>query len=363
MTILSDSRAEAIDAFLDKAGFGSARRIPLGQDASTRSYVRLVGGPKPALLMDAPPVEDAPCPPDASEATRISMGWNASTRLAASRVNAFAAIARHLRSRGFSAPEVLAEQSDVGLAIIEDFGEGHEFARLIERGEADEVDLYTKAAEALADWHSESAPERLENWPILDFDALALRAGADLFAEWLPQLETEMRLDGVALQRWEIERDALIEQAVSFTRSFILRDYHAENLLWLPERAGKARIGLLDFQDAVNGWDAWDMAMLVQDARREVSERAETAARHAYLDVSGKDEVDFLERLAVIGTLNALRITGLFARLPVRDGKQRYLDFMPRQQALLVRNLKHPACADMAGFVRDVAPFLFERHG
>ena len=147
---------------------------------------------------------------------------------------------------------------------------------------------------------------------------------------------------------------------MAFPREFQLRDYHAENLLWLPNRDGVARVGLLDFQDAVNSWDAWDLAMLTQDARRAVSKDASEAAITTYLDLTGKDRESFDERLAVIGTLNALRIIGLFARLMKRDGKPRYNDFMPRQQMLLAKNLGHPATRDLALFVRDVAPFIFE---
>jgi len=160
--------------------------------------------------------------------------------------------------------------------------------------------------------------------------------------------------------RWEQVRDGLVEQAMAFPREFQLRDYHAENLLWLPSRDGVARVGLLDFQDAVNGWDAWDMAMLTQDARRHVSNAAAEAAITTYLDLTGKTLDAFEQRLAVIGTLNALRIVGVFARLITRDNKPRYLDFMPRQQMLLAENLKHPATRDLALFIRDVAPFIFE---
>lgn len=361
MSSHSDSRLPAINAFLASTDWAAATRHPLGQDASTRRYIRLTRTDgATALLMDAPPIEADPCPPDADEARRLAMGWNASARLAASRVDAFTAVAEYLRSRGFSAPEVYAENAEAGFALIEDFGTGLEFARLIARGEQDEVTLYTAAAGAMAALHSEPAPARLRDWPILDYDALALRINADIFPEWLPQLHTEMQLTDRHLTRWETERDALIEQALSFPRDFGLRDYHAENLLWLPDRVGHARVGLLDFQDAVNGWDGWEMAMLIQDARRTVSIEASEAAVRAYLEGTGKTRADFDTRLAVLGTLNALRITGLFARLTVRDKKPRYLDFMPRQQFLLARNLAHPACAGMAVLVRETAPFIFE---
>ena len=361
MTSDSTTRQAEINRFLAAAGWQDAAQNQLGQDASTRRYFRLSrDNGETAMLMDAPRIEAEPCPPEAGEQTRLDMGWNATSRLAASRVDAFTAIAEYLRNRGFSAPNVLFEDAKAGFALIEDFGTGREFARLIERGEQDEVMLYTAAAKAMATLHAEPAPKQLRDWAILDYDALALRVNADLFAEWLPQLETSMTLTEAHLTRWETERDGLIEQAMSFPREFGLRDYHAENLLWLPDREGHARVGLLDFQDAVNGWDGWEMAMLVQDARRTVSHAASEAAITAYLDGTGKKREAFDARLAVLGALNALRITGLFARLPVRDKKPRYLDFMPRQQFLLAENLKHPACAGMAAFVREAAPFIFE---
>ncbi|WOR15336.1 phosphotransferase [Hyphomonas sp. FCG-A18] len=355
-----DSRKLLIRDFLTKAGWGEAHQNWLGQDASTRYYARLTRGDETAILMDAPPVESGICLPGMSEAERAATGWNALSRLAASRVDAFVVIAGHLRSLGLRPPHILAHDSASGLALLEDFGLEREFARLIERNEADEVDLYTKAAADLAHLHTTPVPETLhhagEHWHILPFDTVALKANSDLYADWLHQYDPRARMSDADRARWESARDALIEQAESFPREFTLRDYHAENLLWLPE----GRIGLLDFQDAVLGWDAWDMAMLTQDARRAVSEVATEAAISSYLERSGKTESSFLERISVIGTLNALRITGIFARLVKRDGKPRYNDFMPRQQLMLARNLRHPAAADMRAFIAETAPFILE---
>lgn len=357
-------RSEQIRAFLAAAGWGEAARQPLGQDASTRRYERLSHPDgRTAILMDAPPVEDEPCPPDADEETRRAMGWNASTRLAASRVDAFVALAGELRRRGLSTPDILAHSSAFGLALIEDLGERREFARLIEAG-ASETDLYRAAGETLAHLHTQPAPDTAEGygerWHILPFDAFALKTNADLFAEWLPQFDSRLEMTPAALARWEAARDHLIAQAMEIPRAFTLRDYHAENLLWLDGRAGVERVGLLDFQDAVLGWAAWDLAMLTQDARRAVSDEARRAALTAYLDETGRSAAEIEAELAVIGTLNALRITGLFARLIARDGKPRYRAFLDRQQALLARNLAHPAAADMAAYVREVAPFITE---
>lgn len=357
----SEARERLIESFLAAHGWGEADMRPLGQDASTRRYIRLVRpGGETAMLMDAPPIEDDPCPPDADEATRNALGWNARTRLAASRVDAFALIAHHLRSLGFDAPQVHAHDTALGLALIEDFGPGRELARQIERGAIDERESYVAAADILARLHAHPAPDVLERngeaWPILDFDRLALASNADLYADWLPVEAGGKALEGRTRARWEAERDALIEQAMTFPRVFTLRDYHAENLLWLDD----GRIGLLDFQDAVKGWDAWDMAMLTQDARRAVSPEAAAAAIRHYLDRTGKSEEAFRERLAVIGALNALRIAGVFSRLQYQDGKARYAEFQPRQLRLLARNLSHPALESMRAFVREATPFVFE---
>lgn len=354
------ARQTELDAFLEAAGWGAARLDWLGQDASTRRYARLTHPDgATAMLMDAPRIEDEPCTPDMTEAERQAAGWNAMTRLAASRVDAFVLIADHLRAAGLRPPEIYAHDSAQGFAVIEDFGEGREFARLIEQGWA-EVPLYEQAARDLAHLHAQPQPCILssgeDRWTILEFDAVALRANADLYADWLHHYDDRARMSDADRARWDAARDGLIEQALAFPREFTLRDYHAENLLWLPEE----RIGLLDFQDAVIGWDAWDLAMLTQDARREVTEEAVQAALRAYLEATGKEEEALLERLAIIGTLNALRITGVFARLVKRDGKPRYQDFMPRQQLMLERNLRHPAAAEMRAFIKETAPFIME---
>lgn len=363
MNALPDLRTAEIDTFLASAanGWETARRQSLGQDASTRRYIRLFREDgATALLMDAPRIESDPCPPDADAAMRARMGWNAMTRLAASRVEAFALISQHLRNLSLRAPKVYHFDVRSGFALIEDFGDGREFARLIERGAEDETRLYTAAAERLATVHKASIPKVLSvdgvSWPILEFDSVALGANADLYADWLPAEIGGKALDGAQRARWEAERDALIQQAMFFPRAFTLRDYHAENLLWLPD----GDVGLLDFQDAVVGWDAWDLAMLTQDARRNVSEEAAEAAIATFLSLTGQSRAAFEERLAVIGALNALRIAGVFSRLQHRDGKPRYGDFQPRQLQLLARNLSHPSLAGMAAFVRDTTPFVFE---
>ena len=353
---MSSERAAAIESLIAEAGFAGAARTPFPMDASTRAYERLALNGRTAVLMNAPPTEDAPCPPDASNEARRALGWNARTRLAASRVEAFAAVAAQLRAWGLSAPEIYAVDVAQGLAVLEDLGDDL-YANVIP-ARADERTLYAEAGEVLAHVHQQPAPLSLPapngRWPLLDYDGLALESYMDLFIEWLPRA-IDVRIPDAALARWARARDDLIAEALAFPRAFTIRDYHAENLLWLPARAGRARVGLLDFQDAVRGWRAWDFSMLLHDARRDVSPEAAEGAIGAYLKRMGADEAPFRHELAVLGAINTLRILGLFFRLVSRDRKQKYTAFMPREWGHLARVLRHPALADMAGLVDEIA--------
>lgn len=360
----NDSRIEALDRLLAETGFAGAERAPLPGDASTRRYERLALGGRRAMLMDAPKSnESPPCPPGATPGERRAMGWNAASRLAASRVEAFVAIAAHLEKLGLAPPRIFGADCDAGYAVIEDLGDSL-YAHVIPQG-ADEIALYEEAARVLAHIHQAPVPARIDgaggaSWPILDYDALALEVNADLFVEWLPRA-ADVRIDDAARDRWEKVRDSLIVKALGFPRAFTIRDYHAENLLWLPEREGLQRVGLLDFQDAVRGWRAWDFAMLLHDARRDVSYPAHQAALRAYLDATGASEAEFDRELAVLGAINAMRILGIFSRLAGRDGKQRYLSFMPREWGHLARTLEHPALSEAKAFVESVARPYLER--
>ncbi|MBI1339831.1 phosphotransferase [bacterium] len=351
-------RAREIIDFLSRSGWEAAHRAPLKIDASTRRYERLRLKSMGAILMDAPRVESSPCPPGASEEERVAMGWNAIARLAASRVEAFAAVDGFLTSIGLSAPGVLDIDVPRGLALLEDLGDDL-FSVVIERG-GDETALYTAAAQVLARVHTTPPPFSLPypggEWPILSYDELALAGGFDLFCEWMPRRFDDIRIGDAQRIRWERIRSDLFALADEFPRALILRDTHAENLIWLPDREGPARVGLLDFQDAVLGWGEWDLSMLLHDARRDVSPEAAEAAIRSYLDLTGGERAALDHRLAVLGAINIMRIQGVFARLVTRDQKPRYDAFQPRLARLLGGVAKAPALDDLASFLRAIAP-------
>ncbi len=331
---MSSEREAARRAFLSDVGLADAVRESLPGDASTRLYERLypaAGGT--LILMDQPPsLESRPCPPDATARERAALGYNALTRLAAGRVDAFVCVARWLRSQGLSAPEVIASDAAQGFAVLEDLGDAL-FARLLENG-AEEAPLYDGATDVLLALHRAAPPDVLtadgHAWPLLAYDGVALATYTDLFVEWFPKLVGAPAFDDDARAGWDALWAPARALADGGASVFCHRDFHAENLIWLPDRDGAARVGLLDFQDAVRAHPAWDLSMLLHDARRDVSPEREEAVLTRYLDARPElDRERFIEDFHTLGAINIVRILGLFARLIVRDGKPRYRAFMP----------------------------------
>ncbi|MDB5471727.1 MAG: aminoglycoside phosphotransferase [Caulobacter sp.] len=344
------SDREAIKArFLDRHGLGAARRQPLTGDASTRAYERLYPADGPSLIfMDQPPkAETAPCPPQATVEERRALGFNAAYRLASGRVDAFVACARYLKDQGLSAPEIVAFDAGAGLAVLEDLGDGL-FAQEIADGH-DEGPLYDAAIDALVVLHAAAPPPAMLGgedaaWPLLSYDQLALTMASDLFVDWLPKLRPGFAPDAAALVAWEAVWTPIRSQAEAEAEVFCHRDYHAENLIWLPTRLGPARVGLIDFQDAVKAHRVWDLSMLLHDARRQVTPEREAVALERYLAAHpGLDRGKFLSDYHALGALNVARIIGIFARLVVRDGKPKYEGFLPRLWGYLDSCIADPA--------------------
>ena len=356
------ARAGEIAGFLAAAGWGGAHRAPLAGDASGRRYERLTwarGGAAPRRdpgPMGAGPVEDRTAarrseePPGGDLPTRIARAGEeagAPGRAATAvlmdapvgpegKAGAFLDVARRLRAMDLSAPATLDADPEAGLMLLEDLGDAL-LARVAAAEPEREVALYEAAADVLVRVRAAGPPEGL---PVFDADAMA--EAAALAGPWYAR-----RGDAP----WtEPLREALVVHAGP-ADTLILRDYHAENLIWLPERAGPARIGLLDFQDAMRGPAAYDLASLIADARRDVSPAAARAAVARFAEGTGTRGLD--AALAVIGAQRALRILGIFGRLARRDGKPHYLPLVPRVWGHLRSNLAHPACAGLRGPVLD----------
>lgn len=343
------SEREALKAeFLHAAGFGNARREPFAGDASTRTFERLhLADGSTRFFMDQPPtLETAVCPPGASDDERMALGYNAAARLAAGSVAAFVTAAAWLRDRGLSAPRIDAFDAEAGLVVLEDLGDGL-FATLIAEGQA-ERPLYEAAVDVQVVMQSVAPPEVLSyesvRWPLLSYDTLALKVATDTFLEFWPKFSNLAPFGEAATAEWAALWAPVWVAGEAGAKVFTHRDYHARNLLWLPERQGAARVGMVDFQDALRAHPAWDLLHLLQDARRDVSPELEAAMLDRFLaQRSDLDREPFLAEYRALAASNAARILGrVFARQALL-GRPQYKAYMPRTWRYLERNLQDPA--------------------
>jgi len=353
------ARAErilTIRKFLDLSGFGQAKRRRIQGDASTRSYERLTRDRATYILMNSPKKPDGP-------PVRDGKPYSAIAHLAES-VTPFVAMANALRGRGFSAPAIFAADRDAGLLIIEDLGD-----ELVVGGDppAPDETRYEAACSLLAELHSETLPsvvpvEAGVEYRIPPYDMDAFLIEVELLLDWyLPKLDIKIS-DTKRAAYQDLWHDALLT-ITEDEPTWVLRDFHSPNLLWLPEREGPARIGLLDFQDAVLGPPAYDVASLLQDARVDVPESMEIALLTRYTRARRSanpafDPADFARAYATLAAQRASKILGIFARLERRDGKPQYLRHLPRIWSYLQRSLAHPALKPLAAWYRANVPPL-----
>jgi len=349
---MSDRRGEEMRAFLESAGWGAAALAPLPGDASTRRYIRLDLNGRKAMLMDQPQKAEAPAASaNATPDERRALGYNAVARLAGADVERFTAAADFLRARGLSAPEIYACDGPSGFAVIEDLGDDL-YADVIPRGE-DEQALYMAAMEVLAKLHQEAAPLSLpRDKPLHAYDETAMLAETDLLTEWFMPVALGRKTSSDEADEHRALWKSVLDPILAHPPVFVHRDYHAQNLLWLPKRRGVARVGLIDFQDGVAGNVAYDLISVLEDARRDVAPELMALATRHYLDTMARqgvsvNEDQFRAAMAVMAAQRNAKIVGIFARLYKRDGKPRYLSYLPRVWGNLNRDLAHPALAPL----------------
>jgi N-acetylmuramate 1-kinase len=335
------SRLKALRQFLTDTGYLDARRQRMAGDASTRSYARLFHDDKSVILMNSPRRPDGP-------PIYGGKSYSAAVHLAED-VRPFVAIANGLRERGFSAPSIHYADLELGLLITEDFGN----AGIIAGEPPSPIAVrYQVATDMLAALHREALPEilpltPLTNYTIPSFDTDALLVEIGLMPEWyLPDRDAEpteqMRAEFFAMWR------DLLGKAAATAKTWVIRDFHSPNLIWLDDRTDIAKIGIIDFQDAVLGPAAYDLVSLLQDARIDVPEQLELALLTRYIKARRSSEEDFdpaafAELYAIMSAQRNTRLLGTFARLNRRDGKPQYLRHQPRIWTYLNRSLAHPA--------------------
>jgi N-acetylmuramate 1-kinase len=279
----------------------------------------LSGGPEPVLLMDAPPGRED--------------------------VRPFITVASHLAGLGFSAPRIVAADADKGLVLVEDFGEDT-FTRLLTAG-ADETALYELAIDALIDLHKRPAA-KTNTVRVPAYDDPRLITEARLITDWYAPTIFGRPLADSAVKEYETLWSAAFPLARMVPDTLVLRDFHVDNLMRLPQRSGVAACGLLDFQDAVIGPVTYDIVSLLEDARRDLAPGLKEKMMARYLAAFPNwNRDDFAAASAVLAAQRNAKIIGIFTRLLKRDGKPVYLRHIPRVWRLLEQDLAHPALSPL----------------
>ena len=324
---IEPARGTRLTRFLADAGWAEANRTPLSGDASFRRYQRLVQGGRRAILMDAPPTHE--------------------------NIGAFVRIATLLKDLGFSAPGILAQDTDHGFLLLEDLGD-ETFTRALSAGR-DEPALYRLAVDTLIDLHGRITPNDLAALPEFD-EARALRE-VSLLLDWYWPAIHGAPAPAAVREEFDAAWQAVLPLLSGAPESIALFDFHVDNLMLLA-RPGTTACGLLDFQDAVRAPCVFDLVSLLEDVRRVVPDALQSEMVERYLSARpALDKADFTTAYAVIGAQRNTRIAGTFARLLIRDGKAGYQRFMPRVWTLVGQDLASPALTPVADwYARHLPP-------
>jgi tRNA threonylcarbamoyl adenosine modification protein YjeE len=347
-------RIPVIRRFLDGTQFAEAARRRIQGDASTRTYERLTLGANSAILMNAPRKPDGPPVRDGKPYSQIAN--------LAEDVVPFVAVANGLRQLGYSAPQIYEAELADGLLLIEDLG-----ASPVVSGEppAPIPERYAAAVDVLISLHDQKvpagvriAPNVAHRLPVYGEDAMLIEV--ELLLDWyLPyhRMPVTEAMREVYIGLWH----EALQVALNSKPTWVMRDFHSPNLIWLPERKGIARVGLLDFQDALLGPAAYDLASLLQDARVDVHELMEVELLGNYVKQRSAadhefDPAGFIRIYATVAAQRASKILGIFARLNKRDGKPQYLRHIPRVWGYLQRSLAHPSLEALRDWYTEHVP-------
>jgi hypothetical protein len=348
------AHAKAVHELLERSGWDDAQRVFMQGDASVRSYERLL---KPdgrnAVLMHSPPRPDGP-------PVRFGKPYSAIAKLAED-IKPFIAVGQALRAEGVSAPAIFAFDLAAGLAVIEDLG-----CEPVTANGAIIEERYATALALLAQLHAASLPDTLpidggETYRIPPYDIDALLIEAELLLDWyVPYIACAQIASGQKAAFVALWRQA-VQEVLAARPTWTLRDYHSPNLLWLKEREGIAKVGVIDFQDCVLGHPAYDVVSLLQDARVDVPQEQELRLLAYYVQLRrqadpGFDIAGFASAYAVLGAQRATKILGIFARLDERDHKTQYLAHLPRVEGYLAKDLAHPALAGLRQWFGEHLP-------
>lgn len=327
-------RQQHLDEFLATQKLEDAKRMPIAGDASFRRYIRILPEKSPSLmLMDASPEKETIAP--------------------------YMAAADYLCRLGFSAPEIVASDRHWGFLLLEDLGDDS-FTRVLAANAGLEEELYRAAIDVLVEWYKHSEKTKfydLPEMPLRAYDQSLLIQEVKLFADWyLPQIMESEKIDDLREEYLSIWYNITASAENLACDQWVHRDFHADNLMWLPSRSAVRRVGLLDFQDGVIGDSAYDLVSLLEDARRDVPQDFAAQMVDYYVQRTGTNADILRTNYALLGAQRNSKIIGIFTRLAARDGKHHYLKFLPRVWRHLERDVEHPSLGALKHWLDKYVP-------
>ena len=311
-----------IAEFLEANSISRLSIEPIKQDASNRRYFR-INDKKSTLLMDSPSIDN--------------------------NNYEFIKISEYLNTIGLSAPKIIKKNHINGLFLIEDFG-NLTFNEAIRNNISEEL-LYKNAIQCLSKIHKSDNPK---NIPI--YNNKYLLAELSLFTEWFFK-EIDIELNNSAVIKWEKAWNKALIEIKKGNNKLVLRDFHADNLFWLPNRKNIKRIGLIDFQDALIGHEAYDISSLLEDVRRNVSEKTKKIVMQEFIKISNiKNEKQFLQNYKVLTAQRNAKIVGIFIRLARRDNKKHYLELVNKAMNIFLNSAKDANLEEVLNWIEHYIP-------
>ncbi len=321
-------------AFLKKRNLDKEQRINLKQDASHRRYERILKtNGEQLILMDAIPAKED--------------------------VRPFIYVANLLREHNFSAPEIIDEDIDNGFLLLEDFGD-ESFTKILSgksalSQELEEELMYKKAIDNLINLHK--IPINNSALNLINYDEPIFTKESLRFVDYYLNVLNGDQVTKAQRDEFIIILKHLLSLAKNFSNVVVLRDYHADNLMWLHDRKGHNKVGLLDFQDAVIGSPIYDLVSLLEDARRDVPIAiVEKMLMHYLQHLSYLPQKEFAATYAILGIQRNLKIVGTFARLATMYKNPYYLTLLPRVWRHINNNLKHPLLLPLKKWLQRAVP-------
>jgi N-acetylmuramate 1-kinase len=305
------NRQNALHSWLEQLlSPASFTLTPITGDASFRRYFRLHHNDLNQVIMDAPPEKE--------------------------NLDTFLASANLLSRSGIRVPQIHALDKAQGFVILEDFGDtlmlnhllGQDptYAQLCPKT-ADK--LYKAAIKTLITMQEYITPSR-EQLPV--FDKQFIFAELKLFSEWFLDLYLAIELTTKEERLLQETFDWLSKEISQQPQVFIHRDYHSRNIMLLPNDA-EIELGVIDFQDAMQGPFTYDLVSLLKDCyiqwpREQVMGWLSDFYRQAPSTQQYRLP-DFIRAFDLCGLQRHLKILGIFSRLSLRDKKPKYLQDLP----------------------------------